>query len=139
MAVSIFDSKLRQPNDSEVTEALAKSRRYWDELREYVKNAYVPTTEEWKSYGQKSGWTMSMKHNGDTIFYLYPSRGYFLVLFVFDDREFSAAEKSTLPPAIVNKIRDARPYAEGRSFNIEVRVGSDLETVKRLVDIKLSN
>jgi hypothetical protein len=138
MAVSIFDSKLRQPNDFDVTEALGKSRRYWDELREYVITTYSPTTQEWKSYGEKSGWTMSMKHNGHTLFYLYPSKGYFLVLFVYEEAALQAAEKSSLPPNIISKIRDARPYAEGRSFNIEVRVASDLEIVKKLIDIKIN-
>ncbi len=139
MAVSIFDSKLRQPNDFDVTEALGKSRRFWDELREYVGASFSPITEEWKSYGEKSGWIMSMKYDGHTMFYLYPSKGYFLVLFVFDKNAVEVAEKSSLPPNIMNKIRDARPYAEGRSFNIEVRVTSDLEIVKKLIDIKVKN
>ena len=139
MAVSIFDSKLRQPNDFDVSEALGKSRRYWDELREHVASTYAPTTEEWKSYGEKSGWTMNMKRGGHTLFYLYPSKGYFLVLFVFEQKTTDAAEKSGLPQNIINKIRDARPYAEGRSFNIEVRVASDLEIVKKLIEIKIKN
>jgi hypothetical protein len=139
MAVSIFDSKLRQPNDFDVTEALGKSKRFWDELREYVATSYSHTTEEWKSYGEKSGWTMNMKYDGHSIFYLYPSKGYFLVLFVFEAKAVEAAEKSGLPQNIMNKIRDARPYAEGRSFNIEVRVASDLEIVKKLTDIKVKN
>ncbi len=139
MAVSIFDSKLRQPNDFDVTEALGKSRRFWDELREFMNTTYSPTTEEWKSYGEKSGWTMNMKHDGHTIFHLYPIKGYFLVLFVFDETAVEAAEKSSLPQNIMNRIRNARPYPEGRSFNVEVRVASDLEIVKKLIDIKINN
>lgn len=139
MAVSIFDSKLRIPNEYDVTEALGYSKRFWDELREYFARTYTPTTEEWKSYGEKSGWTLILKYEGRTIQYLYPSKGYFLALFVFGEQTVTAAEKSDLPQYVVNKIRDARPYVEGRSFNIEVRVAGDLEVVKKLIDIKIKN
>jgi hypothetical protein len=38
-----------------------------------------------------------------------------------------------------NELKNARKYAEGRAIRIEVKSRKDLEHVKKLIDIKISN
>jgi len=57
---------------------------------------------------------------------LGPCKGFFIVLFVFGKKATVAAEQSSLPKNILDAIRDAKPYVEGRSFRVEVKNVEDL-------------
>jgi hypothetical protein len=51
----------------------------------------------------------------------------------------SAVEKSDLPKDIKNELKNARKYVEGRGIRIEVKSQKDVEHVKKLIDLKVSN
>lgn len=46
---------------------------------------------------------------------------------------------SVLPENILDEIRNARQYAEGRGVRVEVKRRADVDTVRRLVEIKMAN
>jgi len=139
MALSVFDDKSKEPNDSDLADALGKTKRLWDDLRKHVAQEYEPVTEEWKHYGQESGWTLRLVQKKRTILYLIPCKGHFIVAFVFGDKAVEAAHKSGLPQSIISIINDARKYAEGTGFRIQVNKGQELDSIKKLVAIKLAN
>ncbi len=62
---------------------------------------------------------------------------YFTCVFVFGEKAVSIAEKSQLPENILTSILNAKPYREGRSFNVEIRTLQDFEILKKLIDIKI--
>jgi len=139
MTLSIFDNKLKQPADNEIAIVLDKAKQLWDELKECLVKNYNNILEEWKYYGKTSGWTLSLKHQKRTILYLFPCEGFFIVLFVFGKKATVAAKQSSLPKNILNAIRRAKPYVEGRSFRVEVKSAEDLENVKKLAGIKMKH
>jgi len=73
------------------------------------------------------------------IVYLVPCKGHFRVTFIFGDKAVAAAEQSTLPESILEMLRSARRYAEGRAIRFEVRKQEDVENVKKLIEIKMAN
>jgi hypothetical protein len=62
-----------------------------------------------------------------------------MAAFVFGEKAVTAAEQSTLPESILDMIRNARKYAEGRGIRFEVRGQEDVENVKKLIEIKMAN
>ncbi|UCE48498.1 MAG: DUF3788 family protein, partial [Phycisphaerales bacterium] len=63
----------------------------------------------------------------------------FRISFVFGDRAVAAAEQSDLPKDLIETLKNARKYAEGRGLQVEVKGPSDVEDIKRLVEIKIDN
>ena len=139
MATSILDDKSIIPDDVQVKDVLGKTFRFWTAIKKYFEDKQIDVQEEWKFWGQKYGWSMRLKHKKRNILYLVPSEGYFMAAFVFGDKAVAAAENSTLPESILDMIRSARKYAEGRGFRFEVRGQEDVENTKKLIEIKMAN
>jgi len=139
MAVSVFDNKAKKPDDSSLEEVLGESCLFWEEIKRYLREEYGDILEEWKFYSQKSGWTLVLKRKKRTILYLQPHKDFFDAFFVFGEKAIAVTEKSALPESILNTIREARRYAEGRLFRVEVRMHDVIEIIKILIKIKIEN
>jgi hypothetical protein len=139
MAISIFDNKFVKPQDADLPGVLDKSNLLWEDLKDFLEREYYPILEEWKFYGSSTGWGLLVKNVNKTILYLYPSRNYFTVLFVFGEKAVEAVAVSPLPKDLINKVQEAKRHTEGRSFYIDVRNQYDLEVIKQLIQIKIKN
>ena len=62
-----------------------------------------------------------------------------MAVFIFGEKAVAAAEKSALPEFIIDMIRSAKKYMEGRVIRIEVRQQADIKNIEKLVEIKLAN
>jgi len=136
LATSIFDVKTKMPDDNNVTEALGSAKELWDTLEAHICENYKGTKNEWKFYGKKSGWTLVFKKKGRTLLYFIPCKDYFKVFFVFGNKAINAAKDTLLPEQVMKHILEATTYAEGTSFDIEVKNEQDLESVYKLLKIK---
>jgi hypothetical protein len=140
MASSIFQDKSKQPEDNEVAEVLGRTKKLWDDLKNYIAGRYEPVTEEWKYYScKKTGWILTLRQKKRMILSLVPCKGHYIAGFIFSEKAVQAAHKSSLPQSIINLIKDGYKYVEGRVFRIEVKKKQDLEYIKQLVDIKIDN
>jgi hypothetical protein len=139
MAVSVFDDKAAEPTDQMLTKALGKSNRLWREVKKHLKAQYGELTDEWKFYGQKTGWLLKTLRKKRNLFFFIPLEGSFRVSFVFGDKAVAAAEQSDLPAELITELKNARKYAEGRGLQIDVERAADVEHIKKLVEIKVNN
>jgi hypothetical protein len=142
MALGFFCNKYILPSEDEVTGVLGETAVLWKKLRSSLEQ-YGSVKEEWKIYSQKAGWCkklllVSGKEERNIIF-LYPNEEYFTGVLVFGEYAVKAAEDSEVPADILNKILEAKPYKEGRSFNIEVRDTGDFDILNKLITIKIQN
>jgi hypothetical protein len=137
MALSLFENRIQPPSKSEILDALGKCYTQWIDLVQFFRDHVTPVSETWKNYGKSSGWTLLQKHKDRTIFYLFPNKRYFTVLFVYGEKAVEAAKEADLPDEILQRILHAKPYQEGRSFQIEVNGGKEMELIKKLIKIKL--
>ena len=135
-AASIFDDKTAVPNDEMVDAALSGTSGLWNECKLHVAENYHNTGQEWKYYSRKAGWSLVFRQGKRTLFYFIPCSGYFMVAFVLGEKAEKAAERSSLPEHIRQRIASAVPYAEGKSFFVDVKDESDLESVFTLLRIK---
>src|SRR4030042_3738822 len=138
MAASVFEDKATMPDDKMLAKALGKSNRLWQEIKKHLKAEYGELIEEWKFYGQKSGWILKTLLKKRNLFFFIPLKGSFHVSFVFGEKAVAAVEKSGLPKELITELKNARQYAEGRGLRIDVKNSADLEHIKTLVDIKVN-
>ncbi|MCG8607702.1 DUF3788 domain-containing protein [bacterium] len=75
MAESAFDDKTIQPDDQRLAAILGDSATLWEEIKKYLKDGYGETTEEWKFYGQKSGWILKTLRKKRNLFFFTPVEG----------------------------------------------------------------
>jgi hypothetical protein len=138
MAASMFLDKSSRPDERAIEEALGSAYPRWAEIRSHLGAEYGQPVEEWKFYSQKSGWTMKSLLKKRNLFFFTPCRGCFRISFVFGDRAVAMIEKSGLPETLIEEVRSAKKYAEGRGLRIEVKTKRDVEHVKRLIAIKVT-
>jgi hypothetical protein len=138
VALSAFIDKTQQPDETGVREALGALWAQWQGIRQFAVSTYAGSTEEWKFYGRSSGWTLLLRQKKRTILYLFPGSGRLTVLFVFGESAMTTAAQSDLPEPVKAAIRDAKPYMEGRSFQVDVATEDDAAVVQRLIAIKMT-
>jgi hypothetical protein len=139
MKKEILDDKSVAPNESQLKDVLGKTFQLWNSIKEYISDNYRPTDEQWCFSGKNYGWSLRLKHKKRTVLYLIPCKGYFMVAFTLGEKAVTAAQKSTLPKFILDIIKSARKYVEGRGIRIEVKQPHDIENIKKLTEIKMAN
>ncbi len=139
MALSVFLDKSKRPDEHDLSGALGETKQLWDQVKTYVKETVPDIIEDWKHYGKSSGWTMKLLKKKRNLFFSYPGQGHFTVVFVFGDKAVQAVENSSLPRDIIQTLKQAKKYAEGRGLPVTVKTQDDVEVVKKLITIKMEN
>jgi hypothetical protein len=80
-----------------------------------------------------------LKRKKRTILYLIPQAKSFLCAFVFGGKATEAARAADLPADAIKAINSAPVYGEGRGFRLPVKKKQDVETMKKLAEIKMAN
>lgn len=140
MSLSFYCDKFMCPSEYDMSGVLGKTSAMWSDVKPYIEK-YGSTKEEWKIYSQKAGWCkkvllVSGKEERNIVF-LYPNIDCFTCVLVFGEKAALLAKQSQLPDHIIDSIDSAKPYKEGRSFQVEVRTPFDYEVLKKLIDIKV--
>lgn len=139
MSSSIFSDKLIKPDKQNLVEALQNTYKLWEEIRKYIRSEFGETVEEWKYYNSKIGWTLKSLNKKRNLFFFIPCDKYFKISFAFGEKAVTEIEKSNLPDKIIEEIKNARKYMEGRGLRVEVKKRKDVDIIKKLVDIKIKN
>jgi hypothetical protein len=134
-----FTDKNTKPDDKSLAKVLGESNKLWNDLKRHLRESYGELIEEWKFYSPKYGWTLKVLKKKRNLFFFSPRPNAFRVSFVFGEKAVSHIEASNLPEKIKIAIRNARKYAEGRGISLEVKSVDEIEEIKKLVEIKLSN
>ena len=138
MATSIFTDKSSSPNETDLASSLGSVYTLWQQVLQGMEESYPPLTKQWKFYSQKSGWTLVVKHKKRTILYCSPNAAFFTVTYVYGERAVEAACQADLPVEILQRIENATPYVEGRSFPVRIESEEDVVLVERLAVIKMT-
>ena len=135
MYSSIFTDQSKKPNNKLLRDVLGDTFNHWSDIRDYVfKNA--PGAEEvW--YFFKVGWHIRIRNNKRAIIYCIPAAERFAILFVLGERAMREALTCNISAATRQVLQAAGSHSEGYRFYIEVKDGSNIKDVKKLVAIKL--
>jgi hypothetical protein len=139
MSANVFIDKLAKPDDQALVRALGKTYPLWAEIEKHIATTLGKSVEEWKYYGLKSGWTMKTLYKKRNLFFFTACKGYFRIAFVFGDRAVAEILKSDLPKPLIEEVTNAKKNAEGRGLRVDVKTRRDVESVKKLIAIKVTN
>lgn len=139
MASNLFSDKSIKLNNQKLAETLGASYKYWEEIKKSLRDEYGELVEEWKYYGQKYGWSLKLLYKKRNLFFFTVYEKYFRIGFTFGDKAVSVIEKSDLPKDMIEELKNAKKYVEGRGLRIEVKKPGDVINIVKLVGIKINN
>ncbi len=139
MSASVFDDKAVKPDNNALLNVLGKTGKHWQKIRSNLENEYGELIEDWKYYGQKTGWLLKVLRKKRNLFFCIPLKGSFRIAFVFGEKAINAVQSSDLPEAIKLELKNARKYAEGRGLRIDVKSAKNVKNIRKLVEIKVKN
>jgi hypothetical protein len=139
MALSVFEDKSSPPTAEMVKDAIGIKYEDWKAIIAFVMNNHKGCEEIWNFAGKAFGWSLRIKDAKRVIIYLTPGNNRFLLSMVYGKKATEEALKSNIPEKIKSTIENAKVYAEGRGFRIEVNTDTNLADLIKLVEIKLKN
>lgn len=134
-----FVGRPTRPSDSDLGKALGGAKPLWDQLVAELASEHDATTQEWKSYGAKSGWSLRLMRGKRTIVWLAPSAGSFQVAFIFGEKALTAIRGAAVPARVLRMLDQAPKYPEGTGLRFEIKTAKDIAVVKTLAAIKLQH
>ena len=126
---SIFTDKKITPTEAQLKTALGETYDHWQALANYTLSLHAEAKTLWHYSGEKFGWS----------FRISDAKRVLKVAFVFGQKATDAVLKSDIADSIKNELMAAKPYAEGRGIRIPVTNESQINDIKRLITIKISN
>lgn len=138
MSASLYDDKLIVPNDKMLSNDLAETKIFFDEICKFIETNYGDLKPEWKFYNKKSGWILKLFYKKRNVLFIVPCKKYFKTAFTFGEKAADLVFNSELPETIRKELIEARKYAEGRTIQIKVKNVDDCTNILSLIQIKLS-
>jgi Protein of unknown function (DUF3788) len=139
MAPSAFLDRSSPPKASELEAVLGRAGALWAGLHAALSADFAPVSEKWSYSGKAYGWSLQLRRKTRTILYMIPGAGRFVAAFALGEKACAAARQGGLPPPLLEAIRGAKRYPEGRAVRLEVRSKKDVTTVRKLAAIKMAN
>ncbi len=135
----VFITKETMPDEEMVNQALGSNYAHLQAIRRFIAEEIGDTTEEWKFYGRKLGWTLKKFYKKRNLFFIGIYKGYFKIAFVFGERAAQNVLDSNIAASLKKELSEARKYAEGRGISINVENENYLDDIKELIRIKVRN
>lgn len=127
------------PSEEALRAALGASHSVYLSLLSFVTEELGVPDLQWKWYAGGRGWTGKVLLGSRNLFFVSPRAGAFQLGFVFGDRAVEAASAPPLPAALVEELRAAKKYAEGRGLRVLVSSAEDLDPVFHLIRLKITH
>ena len=125
------------PNDQLVFARIGEISKLWTATREYLYSNHLDISEEWKYYNDGKCWMLRFNKKKKTLCWIGVLETTFRVGFWFGNKATSIIEKSDLSEHIKEDYRNAKQYKIGRGLSVVMKNQSDVETVIRLIELKL--
>ena len=138
--VNAFRGKATQPGETELSAALGRSAKLWNEFIQWMAEEEGVVGKEWKGICvHKYGWSLRLKQKSSNIVYLGPGEGCFMVSFVLSDKALQAAKEAHLRKVVAEALSAAPRYPEGNGLRLVVQRAADLPAIRKIALIKLAN
>lgn len=131
-----LNDKNKYPDDTVLTQYLENSLNAWNSFMELLKNDFPQISTEWRYYNDGKSWLFKVTEKKKTICWVSVWSGYFKTSFYFNNKTEDAIKTSSLEDNIKDQYLNKDKNKKLRSIVIEVKTGSDLNTVKELIEIK---
>jgi hypothetical protein len=133
----IFSDKYRKPDDDLIFSIIANKMTLWKEILSYLKDNFSDTSGDWNYYNDGKRWLFKMTQKKKTIFWAGIQKDGFRITFYFGDKAEPLIEASTLSQNLKDFFRNGKHYGKIRALTLTVSGAEDVESVRKLIDIKM--
>lgn len=137
MSKLVLTEKDSIPTEKTLKKTLGDTFKFYLSIRNTIQKQLSPIIFEWKYYGKKNGWLLKHLYKKRNLFFLLVFDGYFKLSFTFGDSAVEKINKSDLNKNIIEQLKTAKKYSEGRTIQIIVDSESQVELVITLLRFKI--
>jgi hypothetical protein len=134
--VFVFSDKEVKPTDEIIFSIIGDKKKLWQSIMGYISDNYKDMTGSWNYYNDGKQWLFKMVQKKKTIFWLAVMKDTFRVTFYFGDKAEPVILASDIPESVKDDFTGGRHYGRIRAITTKMAAQSDVETIKKLIDIK---
>jgi hypothetical protein len=134
--VNAFVGQKEKPTDAELAAALGASKPAWDDLVAHMAAEHGATTQEWRCYSIKTGWSVKLMKGKRNLVWIAPCDGCFQAAVILGGKAMAAARAGDPPARLLAVLDKAEKYPEGYGMRLRIRTVKDLAVVKQLAVFK---
>jgi hypothetical protein len=125
------------PTDDYIFSIIGEKKVLWQAIMNYVSENYKDMSGSWNYYNDGKQWLFKMVQKKKTIFWAAVLKDTFRVTFYFGDKAEPLIDASELPKTIKDDFKNGKRYGKIRAASLKMSDLSDVESVKKLIQIKL--
>lgn len=127
-----------KPSDETVFSIIGDKKLLWQQTLAYLNDNHKNISEVWKYYNDGKSWLFRTLKKKKTIFWIRVLDDTFKIAFYFANRLEPHILESDLANKYKSKYKKAKHFNKSRCIDIDMQDSNDLESVKVLIDLKLT-
>jgi hypothetical protein len=125
------------PTDEYIFSIIGEKRVLWRELLDYMSDNYKDSSGGWRYYKDGNQWLFKMERKKKTVFWAGIMTGTFRVTFYFGDKAENLIYSGDLSQTLKDEFKTGKRYGKIRAISLKMSDQKDVESVKKLVAIKM--
>ena len=110
---------------------------FWQQILDHLYQNHKDITEIWRFYNDGKSWLFRTLKKKNTIFWVAVLKDTFRVGFYFGDKAEPMILQSDLPENIKDDFKTATRYNTIRAISVTMNDAVDVDTVIKLIELKL--
>jgi hypothetical protein len=136
--IYILSDKQVTPADDLIFSIIGDKKILWQKIMKYASDNFKDMSGTWNYYNDGKQWLFKMVQKKKTIFWLAVMKDTFRVTFYFGDKAEPVILASDLPESVKNDFTSGKHYGKIRAITTKIASQSDVENIRKLIDIKTS-
>ena len=132
--IYVLSDKEIIPTDDLVFSILGDRKILWQNIMKYASGKDI--NGSWNYYNDGKQWLYKVVQKKKTIFWTALLKDTFRVSFYFGDKAEPHIDASDLDQSIKDDFKTGKRYGKIRAISLKMKDSSDIEMVKKLIDIK---
>jgi hypothetical protein len=133
----VLSDKNNKPDEALILLVTGDKMKYWKDLMEYVHDNYTGASGDWNYYNDGKQWIFKMTWKKKTIFWIVLVKESFRVTFYFGDKAEEQIFSSEIPQKLKDDFKNGKRYGKIRAISLEINDMPDIESVKKIAEIKV--
>jgi hypothetical protein len=125
------------PTDEFVFSVIGEKKEFWQSIIGYAASNYKEVSGSWNYYNDGKQWLYKLLQKKKTLLWVGLLIDSFRVTFYFGDKAEPLIFSSDIPEELKDSFRTGKRYGAIRAITIVISSGSDVDYVKKLIDIKV--
>ena len=133
----VLSDKQIIPNDDYIFSIIGDKKILWQSIMNHVSENYKDISGSWNYYNDGKQWLFKLVQKKKTVFWIGILKDTFRVTFYFGDKAETLIDESDLSQTIKDNFKNGKRYGKIRAISLKMSDSSDVESVKKLVAIKM--